>query len=163
MRQFWQALAMAALLAPASAMGSPTDPVLALTGARSARGTALVLIQLDGSFPGADLVQLAYPLQIVIRETSSGTGYIRFDLSGDAVAGSAAELADGLDSDDALALLGQGTPVSEAQLVHLGLRRLEVTLPASFPSGGAEAQLFVVDEGEVILSNPIPFVIGGLP
>ncbi|MBW2315944.1 MAG: hypothetical protein JRH10_17375 [Deltaproteobacteria bacterium] len=121
------------------------------------------MVQLEGSFPDADLVQLAYPLQIVVRETTSGAGYIRFDLSGAAVIGSAAELADGLDPDEALALLGQGSPEPDAQLVHLGLRRLEVLLPASFPAGGAEAQLFVVDEGEVILSNPIVFEIGGLP
>jgi hypothetical protein len=163
MIRFGRALAIAVLLAPAWASGSPTDPVLALTGAGSARGAGLVLVQLEGSFPGADLVQLNYPLQILIRETSSGSGYVRFDLSGTTVSGSAAELADGLDADEALALLGQGAPAPDAQVVHLGLHRLEVTLPGSFPSGGAAAQLFVVDEGEVILSNPIPFVIGGLP
>ena len=163
MNRFRQFLALALLLSPALASGSPTDPVLALTAARSARGAGPILVQLEGSFPGADLVQLAYPLQIVVRETTSGAGYIRFDLAGGAVVGSAAELADGLDPDEALALLAQGTPEPDAQLVHLGLRRLELLLPASFPAGGAEALLFVVDEEEVILSNPIAFEIGGLP
>lgn len=152
----------AVCLGPA-AFATPTDPTLALTNASAATGAVHRVVRVDGSFHAQDLVQLAYPLQVLIRETSVGTHYLRYDLSGSAVTGSAAALADGLQADEAAALLGAGTPAAGAQVLFLGLGRLEVTLPASFPGGPAEIQLFVIDEGEAILSNTLPVVLGVVP
>ena len=87
--------------------------------------------------------------------------YIRFDLAGDAVTGVAPELANGLDADEAVALLSQGTPNEEAEVLFIGPGRIDVLLPADFPIGPAEAQLFVLEAGQPILSNPLPFGMGG--
>jgi len=145
-----------ACCAGAPALATPTDPTLVLTAAASAAGGAGRVLRVDGSFHAQDLVQLAYPLQVLVR---AGTLYVRFDLSDGAVIGSAPQLADGLQADEAEALLDEGAPAPDARVLFLGLGRLELALPASFPAGPAEAQLFVIDEGEAILSNPLPVVL----
>ena len=151
-------------LAPA-VLATPTDPTLVLTKASAATGAFHRVVRVDGSFHAQDLAQLAYPLQVLIRETATGTGYLRFDLGdgGAAVTGTAAALADGLQADEAAALAGAGTPEAGAQVLFLGLDRLEVTLPDGFPAGPAEIQLFVIDEGEPILSNTLPLVLEAAP
>ena len=149
-------------LTPA-AFATPTDPTLVLTKASTATGALHRVVRADGSFHAQDLAQLAYPLQILIRETTAGTGYLRFDLAGDAVTGSAPDLADGLQADEAEALLGSGTPAVDARVLFLGLGRLEVTLPAGFADGPAEIQLFVIHEGEAILSNTLPLALEPAP
>jgi hypothetical protein len=151
-------------LAPA-ARATPTDPTLVLTKASAATGALHRVVRADGSFHAQDLAQIAYPLQILIRETTTGTGYLRFDLGdgGAAVTGTAAALADGLQAGEAAALLGGGAPAAGAEVVFLGLGRLEVTLPAGFPDGPAEIQLFVIDEGEPFLSNVMPLVLEAAP
>ena len=147
-------------LAPA-AFATPTDPTLVLVHASAVAGDSHRVVRADGSFHAQDLAQLAYPLQILIRETTTGTGYLRFDLGGGgaAVTGSAAALADGLQADEAEALLAGGAPAAGAGVLFLGLGRLEVTLPAGFPAGPAEIQLFVIDEGQPILSNALPLAL----
>ena len=149
-------------LTPA-AFATPTDPTLVLTNASTATGALHRVVRADGSFHAQDLVQLAYPLQLLIRETTTGTGYLRFDLPGAAAAGSAAELADGLQADEAEALLASGTFAPGARVLFLGLGRLEVLLPEDFPAGPAEIQLFVIDEGEAILSNALPIELEAAP
>jgi hypothetical protein len=156
----------ASLALAAAAAATPTDPTLALTGATAAAGaagTAARMLRIEGSFQADDLVQLAYPLQLLVRETTTGTTYVRYDLSSGAVTGSSAALADGLQAGEVNALLGQGTAEPAARVLFLGLGRLDVALPPSFPGGPAEALLFVVDEGETILSNPIPLAVGAAP
>jgi hypothetical protein len=64
---------------------------------------------------------------------------------------------------EAQGLLGAGTPAPDARVLFFGLGRLEVALPASFPAGAAEAQLFVIDEGETILSDPLPVLLEASP
>lgn len=135
-----------------------------LTNASSATGALHRVVRVDGSFHAQDLAQLAYPLQVLIRETTTGTEYLRFDLSGPSAAtGTAAALADGLQANEAAALLGAGAPAAGAEVLFLGLGRLEVTLPAAFPAGPAEIQLFVIDEGQPILSNALPVVLEAAP
>jgi len=154
------ALALAACCAGPAALATPTDPTLILTAAASAAGDGGRVLRIDGSFHAQDLVQLAYPLQVLVR---MGTAYVRFDLADGAVTGSAPELADGLQAGEAQGLLGAGTPAPDARVLFLGLGRLEMALPASFPAGAAEAQLFVIDEGEAILSNALPVVLEASP
>ena len=73
--------------------------------------------------------------------------------------GNSPDLDDGLSSAEALALLGQGSPALDAHIVLVGRARIEVQLPAAFPKDAAEAQLFVVDEGETILPNALALTI----
>lgn len=143
-----------------AASGTPTDPTLVLTAAAGATGAVHRVVRIDGSFHAQDLVQLSYPLQVLVR---SGTQYVRYDLSAGAVSGVAPELADGLQADEAEGLLGQGAPAAGARILFLGLGRIEVALPASFPAGPGEAQLFVIDEGTVVLSNALPVALGSAP
>jgi hypothetical protein len=153
-------LVAAAALCASSALATPTDPTLVLTGAASATGDFARVVRVDGSFHAQDLVQIAYPLQLLVH---AGATYVRFDLANGAVSGVAPALADGLQAGEAEALLAQGTPAPAARLLALGLGRLEVTLPASFPAGAAEVQLFVIDEQEAVLSNALPVAIGAAP
>jgi hypothetical protein len=150
--------------APApTARATPTDPTLALTRALAAAGESHRLVRVEGSFHAEDLIQLAYPLQVLIRETTSGTAYVRYDLSGSAATGVAPELADGLQADEAEGLLAQGGPAPAARVTFLGLGRIDLLLPASFPGGPAEVQLFVIDEGEPVLSNALPLTLEVAP
>ena len=154
--------ALAALcVAVPIASGTGTDPFLALTGVSVEVGTTARVVRLEGEFLADDLVQLAYPLQILIRETAPGARYVRYDTVAGAFTGVAPELSDGLAPGEAVALLGQGSPSPDAKIVFLGVGRIEVLLPALFPEGGAEVQLYVVEAGEPILSNPLPFAVGG--
>jgi len=157
--------ALGAICLASAALATPTDPTLVLTNASAATGVLHRVVRADGSFHAQDLAQIAYPLQILIRETTTGTGYLRFDLGdgGAAVTGNAAALADGLQAGEAAGLLGGGTPAAGAGVLFLGLGRLEVTLPEGFPDGPAEIQLFVIDEGEPILSNAMPLVLEAAP
>jgi hypothetical protein len=153
-------LAAAALALALPSWGTLTDPTLALVDATSHGDSGPRLLRLDGSFQALDMVQLAWPLQILVRETTVGTGYVRFDVVNGPVTGIAAALADGLDAVDVPGLLAGGTPAADGEVVFLGVTRLEVLLPVSFPAGPAEVQLFVVDEGEAVLSNPLPLDVG---
>ncbi len=152
---------LAALLAvcvsASVATGTGWNPTLALSDVVAEVGSTARSVRLSGEFPADDLVQLRYPVQILIRETGVGAHYVRYDLSAGAVTGVAPELADGLDATEALALLAMGTPSPDARVSFLAEGRIEVLLPASFPSGAAEAQLYVIEEGQTILSNSIPF------
>jgi hypothetical protein len=143
-----------------AALATPTDPTLALTAADFAGGAIHRVVRVDGSFQAQDLVQLAYPLQVLIH---AGASYVRYDLSAGAFTGTAAELADGLQAGEAPGLLTKGTAADDAQVLFLGLGRLEVSLPAAFPSGPAAVQMFVIDEGETVLSNALPVSIGAAP
>ncbi len=153
-------LVVAATVPTANATG--TDPELALHSAVAQTGTTVRVVRLMGYFPADDLVQIPYPLQVVVHEAGGGQ-YVRYDLSGAAVSGMAPALADGLDAADALALLGEGAPSPDATVLFLGNSRIEVRLPASFPTGGAVAQLFVLYKGEAILSNPLTFGVEAGP
>jgi hypothetical protein len=118
----------------------------------SSAGTAL---QIDANFPAADLVQQAFPVQVLVRDLAGdGTRYARFPLGSPPVTGDAPELADGLDTADVAGLLASGTPLAGARVLQMSPGRIEVWLPADFALGDAEVVLFVVYEGDPLLSNP---------
>jgi len=156
-------LAAAFILLAWPAASTPTDPTLAIAEAASHGDGGPRLLRIDGSFQALDLVQLAWPLQILVRETTAGTSYVRYDLVTGPLTGNAPGLADGLDPADVPGLLASGSPSPDGAVVFLGLTRLEVLLPTAFPAGPAEVQLFVVDEGEAVLSNPVPVLVGDAP
>ena len=161
-RSAWLRLSLVFILwcginAPAVAIS--TEPTLLLMRAASAAGTSARVIRLEGILPVEDLVQLAFPIHVLVRETRFGTTYVRYDLSSGAVAGSADALADGLDPEDVAGLVRGGAAAPGARVVLLGRDRIELRLPDSFPSGSAEAILFFLYRGTPILSNSIVFEV----
>lgn len=139
----------------ATARATQTDPVLVVLRALRVDAAAGVLVQIDAAFPSADLVQRAVPVQVVLRDLAGGgTQYVRFALGGPVVSGDAAALADGLDPADVAGLLASGTPLAGARVLHLGAERIDLWLP-DVPAA-AVVQLFLVYEGDPILSNPAP-------
>ncbi len=142
------------------AIAAITDPKLAIRSAVAESGVSTRLASVDGSFPHDDLLQQPVPVQLIVF---NGASYVRYDLSGDALAGSDPALLDGLDAQDAESLLRAGAPDPTARVVSVAPGRVEAQLPDAFPSGRAVAQMFIVHEGDVILSNPFPLDVGELP
>ena len=134
-----------------------TAPALSLDHAEATRGESGVLLRLEGSFPQADLVQESRPLQVLVRETTVGAGFVRFDLPGVAYEGAEPALVDGLTPEGVAAILEQTTPSSGARLLLLDRGRVDLLLPAGFPSGPAEAHIFMIYRGDTLLSNPLRF------
>jgi len=156
-------LATALLFAAPDVRAISTDPVLVLTRVVASSGASARVVRLEGTFPSEDLVQFPFAMQILVRETGTGTGYVRYDLSTGVFTGSAPELADGLQFDEAIGFSTQGDPAPDGELVLLARDRIELSLPAAFPDGPAEAVLFTIHEGSPILSNAIAFVIEAAP
>jgi hypothetical protein len=101
------------------------------------------------------MLQQPIPVQVLLRDTSgAGTAYVRFALGAGGFTGVAASLADGLDAADVSALLAGGTPLEDAAVLHAGARRIELQVPGLVSASATEVQLFLVYEGDPILSNP---------
>jgi membrane-bound lytic murein transglycosylase B len=58
--------------------------------------------------------------------------------------------------------LASGAPLPGARLLAMGADRLELLLPPGFDASAAEIQLFIVYEGDPILSNPAPLAGEGV-
>lgn len=147
------------VLEPALVLASITDPVLFLRDARASSGSTRSRVQLTGSFPESALVELAYPLQVLIHGTGPSDVYVRYDLSSGASQGSSSLLQGGLTPGEATLLVSEGTPAPDARVLFIAAGRIEVLLPVSFPIGDAEAFLFFVDAGGAVVSNPLSLVI----
>lgn len=148
-------LAAALLLGTSDARATQTDPVLEILAVSAVTSHAGTTLQLDANFPAADLVQESVLVHVLVRDlTGAGTRYARFPLGGAAVGGVAPALADGLDPADVAGLLASGTPLAGARVLQISPGRIEVWLPADFALGAAEVSLFVVYEGDPLLSNP---------
>lgn len=143
--------------APRPVLATQTDPVLEIARAIHSDAAAGQLVQIDATFPADDLVQRLVPLQILLRDSSGGgTRYLRVALGEGVFEGDAAALADGLDAGDVAPLLGEGAPLPSARVSYMGTRRIELWIPHAFSLANAEVQLFIVYEGDPILSNPAP-------
>jgi hypothetical protein len=148
-------LAVSLILGASDARATQTDPVLEILAAYAVTSTAGTTLQLDASFPAADLVEKSAFVHVLVRDLSgAGTRYARFALGGTAVGGDAPALADGLDPADVAGLLASGSPLAGARVLQISPGRIEVWLPADFALGAAEVSLFVVYEGDPLLSNP---------
>jgi hypothetical protein len=147
------------VLEPALLLASITDPILFLQDARASSGSTRSSVQLTGNFPEAALVQIAYPLQVLIYDANDF--YVRYDLPNGASQGSSVLLqGGGLTPSEAISLSSEaGTPAPDAQVLFVGAGRIEVLLPTSFPIGDAQALLLFVDAGGGVVSNPLSFVI----
>ena len=156
-------LAIVAVCAPnPPARATQTDPVLVITRAFGVAATGGTLVQLDALFPADDMLQQQVPVQVVVRDlTSGGAHYARFVLGGPVVSGVEPALADGLDPGDVATLLASGTPLAGARVLYVAPGRVEFVLPTDFPIADAEVQIFLVYEGDPLLSNPAPLVMDG--
>lgn len=155
-------LLVAAWPGPAS-IASPTAPALELSRADATRGRVGVLVRVEGVFPDADLLQQAYELQLFVRETTSGTRFVCVSLPNGVLVGEADALANGLDEESVWEMMEAARPSAEGRVLLLAPGRIEALLPPSFPSGPAEATLFVIYQGDPVFSNPVRFAIGEGP
>ena len=140
-------------LGAGSAQAAGTDPRLALTSGEAIAGGGATMVRLRGNVQFDDQLQFAFPAGVVVYQ---GTTFARVPITGDAVSGSAAFLADGLADTEFLGLLGLGAPAAApAGLVSLQPNEVRVVLPPGFASGAASAVVYAVLEGTAFLSNPI--------
>jgi hypothetical protein len=158
-------LAVVAVCAPnPRARATQTDPVLVITRALGVATAGGTLVQLDATFPADDMLQQDVPVQILVRDLASGgTQYVRVALGGTVVSGVASGLADGLDPVDVPALLASGTPLAGARVLYVAPGRVEFVLPPGISAASAEVQIFLVYEGDPLLSNPAPLLDGATP
>jgi hypothetical protein len=152
-------------LAPAGvtsreAWAAITAPALALYSVDALAGASGTLVRLRGAVPDADLVQQAIEIHVLVRELRTGSRFVAFSLPFGAFEGNDPNLVGGVDADAVFSLLEVMRPSAEARILELSSSRVEIQLPRSFPPGPAEAVLFLVYEGEPILSNPVVFVVG---
>ena len=155
-------VAQAALLVIASAVwASPTDPTLLLDDAVVTSGGSVRQLRVSGEFHFDDLVQVAYPFQLVVVGTDGA--YVRYPMGGGAVAGVAPELLDGIDALEAQALLNGGQPALDAGLLSLRRGAMELTLPGQLPAGPLTVQLYVIESDGVVFSNVLAVTEERLP
>ncbi len=125
-----------ALLGAMAAPGwaGPTDPTLLLSEALASQGSSRLVI-VRGVFPGDDLLQVAYPLQLLVSSDVDGVSYVRYALAQGGFSGTDAALSDGLDPADVAGLIGAGTPAPEALIASIDVSSISVLLPSAFPAG----------------------------
>jgi hypothetical protein len=164
-RQVWIAiLAIAAVCAPnPHARATQTDPVLEIARATAVAAAGGTLVQLDATFPADDMLQQPVPVQVLVRDLATGgTDYVRVALGGVAVSGDEPALGDGLDPEDVAGLLASGTPLAGARVLFVAPGRVEFVLPPGVPLADAEVQIFLVYEGDPLLSNPAALALDGV-
>jgi len=138
-----------------------TDPVLALGYARADRvGTGAVL-QATAIFGFDDLVQVSYPLTLVVYQ---GTTFTRFTANAPVQSGTFAGLADGLGSSELSALEAAGAAEPDAQWLGFEPNRLSVSLPSQFTDGQISVVLYIRLPGEdPVVSNTLTASLVTLP
>lgn len=151
---------MAAALATALAAASPgpanagsTDPVLVIGQATASGGSPTRILDLLGSWGFDDVMQIEYPLTIVVHQ---GTTFVRYTVGETPVSGTFAGLADGLAVGEVPALELAGSPVAAASITRLAIHEMTLALPAAtFASGSLSVVLYVTPPGEgtTYLSN----------
>ena len=148
------AFALAAAIATSPAAASGTAPPLAIQSAEVAYTKEDgVLLRVKGTFPYADLIDLPYPMQLFVHKKEH---FLCFSVPWGPMGGELKELRDlkeGLTSEvvDLIGILAQ--PDSEAAVLSVGPRRIEVLLPPDFPTGDIDVQIFVMYLGAPLFSN----------
>ncbi len=141
------------------ATATPTAPSLLLTGAETQIGESGAMVRVRGAFPYEDLIHQPYPLQLFIREIGSGSRFVCFSVPWGVMAGQDVIFANGLDEGLVAEISNRATPSPDGEIVQLSPRHISVHMPAGFPAGPVEAQIFVMYEGAPVFSNPLRFVI----
>lgn len=141
---------IAALAAPFPARAGSTDPVLVI-GQATASGSPARIVDLLGAWGFDDLLQVTYPLNVVVVQ---GSSFVRFPVGDAAVAGTFAGLSDGLSIAEIPALEAAGSPSAQASIVRLATHEMSLALPDSFSPGDVDIVLYTSIPGEgVFLSN----------
>ncbi len=142
-------VAVAGATRPAS--GGSTDPVLVIGQATASGGSPLRLVDLLGAWGFDDVMQIDYPLNVVV---SRGTSFVRYPVGDVAVAGTFAGLADGLAAGEISALEASGAPAGDAQILRLARHEMTLALPDAFAVGDLSIVLYTSLPGEgTFLSN----------
>jgi hypothetical protein len=145
---------------PGPARSSLTAPTLMLASVESEAGhDGGPLVRVTGEFPFSDLIQGDYPFQLFIRQLEPGTRFLCFSVRWGPMEGDHPLVEKGLDEKEALELGSFAQPTADARFLSLAPGRIEVQLPEDWPTGPAEAQLFVIYEGSPLFSNPLPFEV----
>jgi len=149
------------ILAPGLAGAGSTDPTLAIGQlvARPVGGGALV--EVLGEFGFDDVVQVDYPLTLVVYR---GTSFARYPVGTPAVAGTFAALGDGLAVSEIAALEATGSASPTVEIVSLEPNRIVVSLPAALSSAGSiTAVLYVevIGEGGFVSNAPSVLLTSG--
>lgn len=152
------AFLLAVAAATASHAGS-TDPVLVIGQATTSGGTPARLLDLLGAWGFEDVVQIDYPLNVIV---SQGSSFVRYPVGDAPVSGTFAGLADGLTTAEIASLEATGSTASNASIVHLDLHEMTLGLPPTFTAGPVDVVLYTTLPGEgTFLSNTVEAVESG--
>lgn len=133
------------------ATAGSTDPVLVIGQATASGGSPSRVIDLLGAWGFDDVLQIDYPLNIVV---SQGTSFVRYPVGDVPVTGTFAGLADGLTTGEIAALESAGSPAPDALILRFALHEMTIALPDSFAAGTVEVVLYTSLPGEgTFLSN----------
>jgi hypothetical protein len=128
------AIVCSATLAPPVANAGSTDPVL-VVGHASMHGDPSRVLELVGSWGFDDMLQLDYPLSVVVHQ---GSSYVRYPFGGPAVSGTFAGLSDGLTAGEIAGLEASGSPSASAAMSRLALHEMTLALPPGFPAQNSQ-------------------------
>lgn len=153
------ALAAAALLAsaPTPALAGSTNPVLVIGQAAATGNPAAELVELAGAWGFDDILQLDFPLGIVVRQ---GAVFALFSPAQTAKSGTFAALRDGLAAGEIAGLEASASPDAAAALLRLSAHEMTLQLPPVFAAGDVAVVLYVVLPGEgTFLSNEVTVTV----
>ncbi len=154
-------LAIAAVaLGSSLARAGATDPTLALGQLTASPAGAAAIVEITGIFGFDDVIQVTYPLNLVVYQ---GTAFTRYQVGSQPQSGSFAGLADGLDTTEVAALEGSGQAEANAEILRIEPNRVQVSLPTGFADGIVAAVLYVELPGEgTFTSNTLSTVLAGV-
>lgn len=139
---------------PRTGWAGGSAPILSITGASAvATSGGVRALTVTGTFNFDDLLQFSFPAGLVVVQ---GSHFVRYDLSGQIVEGTAAFVADGIDVTEIPTLLPLGAAATApAALGQLRVDRIAVTLPADLIPGTATLILYAVLQGDPFVSNTV--------
>ena len=147
------------LAGPAPSIAGSTDPVLVIGEARAGGGSPSRVVELLGAWGFDDILQVTYPLQVVV---SQGTAFVRYPVGDAPVAGTFAGLADGLTAGELTAFQAAGSLATGASILRLNTHEMTLALPDTFDPGPVDVVLYVTLPGEgTFLSNTAEAVGAG--
>lgn len=151
---------LALLAAPGPGRSTITAPFLQLTELTTEATPDGTLLRAEGSFPFEGAIDEAYPFQLFVRTLEKQTNrYVSFSPVWGPLGGDDPFVKKGLDEKNAYEIFRVSHPLTDARLIAVSPRAIEVQLPPDFPLGEAEAQIFVLYEGDPLFSNPLPFLV----
>ena len=139
------------------AFAAGTAPPLVIEKAEATRGTTFTWLRLEGTFPSGDLVQQAYPLEILVREVGGTDGFVWFTPPQPARSGHA--FFTGFAPEWIAAVGLAASADAGARVLHFGPSSLELQLGPGFAASEGEAVFVVHYDGVPVFSNPMQFVI----